>query len=173
MNETKLKERITNAFDAFFDDEKISENTALEFSNDDSIFHKKETSPTNYNLIWKVFKQVFFFLPSATLLFLASVGLTFRIFMIEGNSVITASFIQLILLLGVALTTIFGLGDLRNPKHLSIPLSIFSMGALLGTIGVTLDWLGFGNFLFYYIGYFIPLAFIVPVLVKGWVDKPE
>lgn len=170
MKKTKFKEGFENAVNAFFEDE----NSALEFIENQSVIqHEAETSFTvnNKNLL-SILKQVFLFLPSAFLLFFASVALTGRLLFPIGEGVQIVSFLQLVLLLGLSLTTIFGLGDLRNPKHFSIPISIISIGAILGAIGtIFCDWFGFGHFLHNYVPYFFPLAFIVPVLVKDWIEK--
>src|SRR6185295_13423864 len=111
--------------------------------------------------VLNVLRQLFLFLPAAFVLFFVTVALTgfFIIPPFEGARQIY--FLELITFLGLALMTMLGLGDLRNPKHLSIPLSIISVGVILGTIGTFFfDKYGFGYFLRNYVPYFLPLAFI-------------
>ncbi len=169
MSKVKLKERLENAVEAFFDNEKLEENSQLDFyKNKENLINETyETPTTNDVLNIKLIKQLFLFLPSAFILFLGSGGLTWRLFLpiSEGTEILSLS--SLVFLLLAALLSILGLGNLRNPKHLLIPLSIISLGVFLGIL--TSFFTSVGTF----IPYLFPLAFIVPVLVKSWLDKEE
>jgi hypothetical protein len=129
-------------------------------------------------------KELFLFLPGTFLLFYMS----FAAAMIAVEIVVfrrpTANLpddypfvfalIGFIILLGTVMTW-FGLGDIKNRKHLAIPASIIVTGAAFGAIfraaakisdfaDSVLDDPDFLIYLF-------PLALIVPVLAKGIVDR--
>jgi hypothetical protein len=174
VKDVKLKERLENAFEAFFDDAKANENNSLECVTHETALVVGENAffSENTHKIFNILRQLLLFLPASFLLFTASVAATARFILLEGDDVITFSFLSLVLLSVLSLLTILGMGDLRKPKHLSIPFSIISIGVILGAVGTFFfDWFGFGNFLFNYVPYFFPIAFIVPILVKNWLDQ--
>ncbi len=174
MEKTKIKQRFANAADAFFADQNSIENNLESFS-DESVFSPKEFSTdfsAKADVGFRIFKQIFLFLPGAFLLFFLSIVLTGFLVLrppvgaenhvLYGLAVMTIS----------ALMTFFGLGDWRKLEHFSIPLSIVSLGAILGFAGSLL--FGLEKFIFFvdrYVIYFFPLALIVPFLAKGWVDR--
>jgi hypothetical protein len=171
-----IKNPKEDAYQAFFDNAKIDENNSLEYVSpeDFSTTDEKSFFSENTYQVFNVLRQLFIFLPSAFLLFFASISLTARLIFPMPENVLKVSFIQLILMLILALMTILGLGDLRNPKHLSIPLSIISVGVILGIIGtIFFDWYEFGYFIRNYVPYFLPLAFIAPILARNWADSWE
>ncbi len=164
MKKTKIEQRLENAFNDFFDNdiEHCGENS-LSLSSDSALL-KQETAErfnSKGNDLIKILKQVFIFLPGALYLFFG----TFQIFSFDffwnPQSVVV------IFLIG-SFMTIFGLGSLKNPKHLVIPLSIIAVGIaafeLFSTIGSL-------KYVFQYGIYFFPLALILPFLAKGWVDR--
>lgn len=176
MKEAKLKERLENAFEAFFDDTKANEKNSLECVTHETALVAGENAlfSENTHQIFNILRQLLLFLPASFLLFTASVAMTARVILVEGEGVAKVSFLSLILLSVLSLLNILGLGDLRNSKHFLIPLSIISLGVFLGAIGtIFFDWFSFGTFLHSYVPYFFPLAFIVPILVKNWLDKSE
>lgn len=176
MKDVKLKERLEKAFEAFFDDAKANENNSLECVTHETVLVVSENAffCENTHKIFNILRQLLLFLPSSFLLFTASVAMTARIILVEGEGVAKVSFLSLILLSVLSLLNILGLGDLRKPKHLSIPFSIISIGVILGAVGTFFfDWSGFSNFLFNYVPYFFPIAFIVPILVKNWLDQEK
>lgn len=168
------RERFKNTSQAFFDDAGMYEKNSLEYVPPETINATEENSLSSENTrkVLNILRQVLLFFPAAFVLFFASIAFTARFIFPLPEGVSRISFLGLLMFLGLALTTILGLGDLRNPKHLSIPLSIISVGVTLGLIGtVFFDWFGFGYFLRNYVPYFFPLAFIAPVLAKNWVDR--
>lgn len=82
--------------------------------------------------------------------------------------------IGLIILAG-ALMTWFGLGDLKNRKHLVIPASLMVTGAIIGAIvKIAANFSGLADRMldnFTYLIYLLPLALIIPILAKGIVDR--
>ena len=165
MKEKKFKEKFENAFGSFFCDEKLDENFQLDFYGNQTILEneKSQNIVGNIDLI-KLFKEVFLFLPSALLLFIGSIGFTWRLFLPISEGVERFSMLNFIALLILSLITILGLGNLRNPKHLSIPLSIIATGVMLSVID-NVFFGGFGG----YLPYFFPLALIVSVFEKNWI----
>ena len=109
-------------------------------------------------------KKVFIFFPGVLYLFFITISIfTFDFVWNEPFSILLAFVIG-------GFMTIFGIGDLKNPKHLAIPLSIVSIGiaafslfSMLGSVGS----------IFKYGIYFFPLALIVPFLAKSFVDKTD
>jgi len=174
-NKVKLKERLENTYQAFFDEGEVNEKIFLE-NVPPEISPEAETSyfSEDPRKVLNVLRQVLLFFPATFVLFFASIVFTARFIFPLPEGVSRISWLGLIMFLGLALMTILGLGDLRNPKHLSIPLSIISLGVILGGIGtVFFDFFGFGYFLRHYAPYFFPLAFIAPILAKNWVDSLE
>lgn len=175
MNEIKLKERLEKVFEAFFSDEKVSENQSLSITDyKNSSVEKTPFFSDTSKKIFNIFKQIFVFLPANFLLFFMSVVFT-GIFILQPVwKTGRGTFFVFLVFLLTSLMTIFGLGNSRNPKHYLIPISTISIGIFTGAIGsILLGDEGFGYFLRYYAPYFIPLAFIAPVLVKSWVDKTD
>lgn len=66
--------------------------------------------------------------------------------------------------------TIFGIGDLKNPKHLAIPLSIVAVGITAFLLFSTFGQL---RYIADYGIYFFPIALIAPFLAKDLVDKTD
>lgn len=175
MKDVKIKERLEKAFEAFFEDAKANENNSLECVTHETALVADENAVISENThkIFNILRQLLLFLPASFLLFTASVAATARFILLEGDNVTTFSFLSLVLLSVLSLLTILGLGDLRKPKHLSIPFSIISIGVILGAVGTFFfDWFGFGNFLFNYVPYFFPLTLITAYLTKKWTDNP-
>lgn len=84
------------------------------------------------------------------------------------------AFIGLIILVGTLLTW-FGLGDLKNRKHLVIPASLLVTGAVGGAIvKIAAKFSDLADRMlddFTYLIYLLPLALIIPILAKGIVDR--
>lgn len=174
MKEVRLKERLENAFAAFFDDEKLDDDSlSLTNYENNSSLNKTSSFSENSKTIFKIFKRLFFFLPGNFVLFFMSIAFT-GMFILRPFGGRRGIFPAALVLLITSLMTVFGLGDWRNPKHYYLPLSTISIGVILGIIGSFLagDY-AFGYFLRTYVPYFIPLAFIAPVLLKGWIDRTE
>lgn len=166
MKKTKIKQRIDNAVNAFFahDQENFGENS-LAFTPDSALLKPEPAAQFNEkgDRLVKTLKRVFLFLPGALYLFFGTLQiLSFDFF----RSPLT---IIVVFLIG-SFMTIFGIGNLKNPKHLVIPLSIV-------VVGMTTFWLfsTLGNlkFVFEYGIYFFPFALIAPVLAKSLVDDKK
>jgi hypothetical protein len=175
MKEVKLKERLENAFAAFFDDEKLDENDSLNLTNyeTNSTIEKTPFFSETTTTIFNIFKQVFLFLPANFILYFMSIAFT-AFFLFRPFPGRRGMFMAFIIFLIASFMTVLGLGNWREPKHYLIPLSTISIGIILGIVGsIFFGNGGFGYFMRNFAPYFIPLAFIAPVLVKGWVDRSD
>ena len=166
MKKTKLKHRIDNAVNAFFDNNReIYVENNLTFASDSALLKQETAARFNEkaDVLVKILKRTFLFLPGAFYLFYGMLLVFTFDFFWNPLTVIT------VFLVG-GFMTIFGIGNLKNPKHLVIPLSICAVGvAVFALFSV------FGNakFVFEYGTYFFPLALIAPFLVKNLVDKTD
>ena len=167
MKKTTLRQRINNSVNAFWDDdwEKNGE-SGLSLAGDSGLLKSEAAAPLNNkaDLVVKILKRTFIFLPGTLYLFFAAMfGFSFPFF---WENPIT---ILVVFLIG-SFMTIFGIGDLKNPKHFVIPFSIAAVGFM-----AYLLFSSFGElkYLIDYGIYFFPLALIVPFLAKNWVDKTE
>lgn len=166
MKKTKFDQRINNAFTAFFDDdqENFGENS-LAFAPDSALLKPEPAAQFNEkgDRLVKILKRVFLFFPGVLYLFFGTLQiLSFDFF----RSPLT---ILVVFLIGSFLT-IFGLGNLKNPKHLAIPLSIVAVGIITFWFFSTLGGL---KYVFEYGIYFFPLALIAPVLANSLVDDKK
>ncbi len=193
MSKIKIKERLENAVEGFFDNEKLSENTGLEVVSNASMGRVDESvSLAEKNRTLPSFlKQVFLFFPGTVFLFLlifALTSVTVFLFLfssgltnVTGFNPIEAKFpngslptILLLVVLSFAITW-FGLGNLRKKEDICIPVSIVGTGMILGIISGLLSGVSYemAELIFSesYPLYFFPIALIVPILAKGLVDN--
>lgn len=164
MKKTKIEQRINNAINAFFtnEPENIVENS-LSFANDSALLKQETAEQFNKkgDLLVKILKRSFLFFPGVLYLFFGTFSiLTFDFFWNPFS-------ILAIFLIGSFLT-IFGIGNLKNPKHLVIPVSIVAVAIMTFAIFSTIGGL---KFVFQYGIYFFPLALMIPLLAKSLVDK--
>lgn len=182
MNKIKTETKPEKSDNSFFESENSTENQVLDLVNSSKL---SKTEGVTNNLLLTLIKQVFLFLPGTFLLYL--IGFIGAFILIDSFSVQEPAEIfgmrsvpLQILVFGIialfgTLMTWFGLGDIKNKKHSAIPLSILATGGILAAISKILtDLFGFtGLFeaMNYYFIYLFPLVLVVPVLVKGWVDR--
>jgi len=166
MKKTKIKQRIDNAVNAFFDhdQENFGENS-LTFASDSALLKPEPAEQFNEkgDRLVKTLKRVFLFLPGALYLFFGTLSILSFEFLWNPLTFLV------VFLIGSFLT-IFGIGNLKNPKHLVIPLSIVAVGIITFWLFSTLGNL---KFVFEYGIYFFPLALIAPVLAKSLVDDKK
>lgn len=163
MKKTKLKHRIENAVNAFFDDRENYDENGLIFVAD-SRLQKRETTARakeKGDVLVKILKRAFIFLPGALYLFFGT--LTIFSFDFLWNPALAV----LVFLIG-SFMTIFGIGNLKNLKYLAIPLSICAISLAAYAIFSTFGGL---KSVFEYGIYFFPLALISSFLVKSLIDK--
>ncbi len=175
MNETKLKERLENTFAAFFDDERL-ENNSLTLSNQSSLLYEKDFSKSGKNLkkLINILRQVFLYFPGVVILNAAVFFLTvWHTHPNLGFGIILDNYkyLWIFSFLGVILTTL-GIGDIRKPKHLLIPTSTIAFSFL---IGIIFSFSGYGGLdLFNALSiYQVPFALTIPFLVRMWLEQEE
>lgn len=188
MKQVKLKERLENTVEAFFDSREIDGALAMNVGNKSSLIGD-ETQSNSYEKgesLIRVLKQAFFFFPGTFILFFISMGTMLDVIyfrshpeIVLNRSTVMNFQIFLIYLTGfVAIfMTWFGLGDLKNRKHIAIPASIIASGATIGgVIGVTVEVIKFSEQILRDFGFailFFPIGLIVPFIAKSWVDTQE
>lgn len=166
MKKTKTRQRIDNAANDFFDDEpETSGENSLTFAPDPALFRPETAAQFDEkgDRLIKMLKRAFLFFPGALYLFFGTLQILSFDFFWSPLTVLT------VFLIGSFLT-IFGLGSLKNPKHLAIPLSIVVVGIAAFGLFSTLGGL---KYVFEYGIYFFPLALIAPVLAKSLVDDKK
>jgi hypothetical protein len=166
MKKTKIKHRLNNAVNAFFDEtpEAFGE-TDLAAVGDAALLKPEiaaQIEEKGERLI-KILKRGFLFFPGALYLFFGT--LTVLSFEFLRNPVSA-----LIVFLIGGFLTIFGLGSLKNPKHLAIPLSIVLVGAA-AFFGFSA--IGGLKYVFEHGVYLFPLALVAPVLLKSLIDNEK
>lgn len=167
MKKTTLKQRINNAANAFFENDQAKyEETSLILANDSGLLKPESTTGLNSkgDSVVKMLKRTFIFLPGAVYLFFAAMfGFSYQIFLEKPLTML------MVFLIG-SFMTIFGIGDLKNPKHLAIPLSIVTVGITAFLLFSTFGQL---RYIADYGIYFFPIALIAPFLAKDLVDKTD
>ena len=167
MKKTKIQQRIKNAVNAFFDNEQenFGENS-ISFVNDSAVL-KRETDALfseKGDLLIKMLKRTFIFLPGAFYLFFGTIYVVFFEYFPENPRSVLAAF-----LVG-SFMTIFGIGNIKNLKHLAIPLSIVAVGITTFSL---FSMLGILKYIFEFDIYVFPIALIAPFLAKSLVDKTD
>lgn len=167
MKKPKIKQRVKNSVNAFFDNgrEKYGENS-LSFVNHSDLLNRDTISTLHAkgDSLVKILKQTLIFLPGVLYLFFGTMfSLWYEFFRQDRLTVLV------VFLIG-SFMTIFGIGNLKNPKHLVIPLSIIAVGLTVFSLFLMLGKL---KYIFKYGIYIFPLALIVPFIAKDLVDKTD
>ena len=168
MKKTKIKQRVKNAVNAFFDNERedFSGNSLVCASDSGLLLTEETTARLNVkgDVLVKILKRALIFLPGALYLFFGTLSVfSFEFFWNQPWAILAAFLIG-------SFMTIFGIGNIKNPKHLAIPLSIVTVGIAAFSLFSM-----FGNikYVFEYGIYFFPIALIFPFLAKSLVDKTD
>jgi hypothetical protein len=186
MRKVKLDTKSGKCSDTIIDKKVSAENEALNFAGgvNMSEIEAEEVYTGKHKSFISLLKQVFIFLPGTFLLFFMSFGaaiiameiVVFRrpLETLPDDFPFQFALIGLIILLGTFMTW-FGLGDIKNRKHLAIPVSLIVTGAITGAVvkaAASISDLA-DRMLddFSYLIYLLPLALIIPILAKGVVDR--
>jgi uncharacterized membrane-anchored protein len=126
---------------------------------------------SNGDMWISLLKQVFLFFPGTLLLFMTS-GFIFDAYF---SGIIDFMFVigGLPWILMYSFMMIFGIGDIKNPKHLAIPLSVVSVSLLIFLISTFLPDSLHNKFLYEYSIYLFPIALILPNFVKNVIEESE
>ena len=172
----KIKDKISDELNNFWDEqyEETSVNHEILATTDRyTLSDNIETSKGSFGDQWiKILKGLFLFLPGVVFLF-GSAQFMFHAFFTGRFSVFNV-------LLGLpwlflwGFMVMFGIGNVKNPKHLYIPFSIVGIAFLTFLVSFLLgDEIGW-SFLTSYSLYLFPLVFAVPVLVRDYIgEDPE
>lgn len=184
MKKTTFDERFEKAVNAFFEDENKFEISQLAVLENSSVLATDLTAENNklatekIDSIVNILKKVFAFFPGTQILYFFGAFSTFISIVFPQDFIHLFNPWGLFWIISGTFLTWVGLGDLRNKKHLFLPASSLATGTILGLVFGTLSKffpdiykLVFGGFPIFFL--FFPLAFIVPILVKSWLDKEE
>ncbi len=165
MKKLEIEQRIENSINAFFDERLLGENSITTFNETYVLDKEKNLSDANrINVLVKIFKQVFIFFPSAFYLFFGTMAF-FMFNYVTSN--------RLFILIGLFISIVmmvFGIGSVKKPKHLLIPLSVIALATVTYLI-FSITGIPTHIWAQKYAAYFFPLALIVPFLVKGLIDE--
>ncbi len=164
MEKIELKRRTENALRAFLETPKKGSAEIVLSADGDSAMRGRDVdwrSSEQADRFVKILKRGFIFLPGALYLFFG----TFSILSFEFLR--TLPTMMTILLIG-SFMTIFGFGNMKNPKHAVIPLSIISVAILTFSFFSLLQ---IAKYVFEFGVYFLPVALIAPVLAKNIADR--
>jgi hypothetical protein len=184
MKKNKLENRIENAVNAFFEDENKFENSQLTVIENSSVLannlsvENEKLTTEKIDTVIDLLKKVFAFFPGTQVLYLFGAFAVYTKIVVpyEFQSVFNL-WILFWVFAGIFMTWA-GLGDLKNKKHWLLPASSLVTGTVVGLFVSVLEMLFpnlykvfWGDLPIFYL--FLPLAFIIPVLVKNWIDKEE
>lgn len=117
----------------------------------------------------KIFKGALLFLPGVLFLFVPAQFMFYRVF--SGQLSFSQLLVTIPWILFWGFAIICAIGNIRNPKHLYIPLSVlataFTTFLISLVLGDELGWSFLGN----YTIYLLPLVYAVPVLVKDLISN--
>ena len=186
MRKAKLDSKDERPADTFVDGKHSDHNAALSPVNGAKILEleKGNRSTGERKSFLNLSKQVLLFLPGTFLLFFMSYGaaIIFMEIVVYRRAFETLPddfpfqfvLIGLIIFLGTLMTW-FGLGDIKNRKHIAIPASLMVTGAMIGAVvKATASVFDLADRMlddFSYLIYLLPLALIVPILAKSIVDR--
>lgn len=182
MKKTKIKERFENAVEAFFDNDKLTENNSLSFTGERAIINEDFPESENEKrskAFPNLLRQVFLFFPGVFVLFGLSMMLVYISIVQSYNTVRLDKPVQLFLALTISFfMTWLGLGNIRKPKEIAIPLSVIGIGAVIGALSgvVSIIDLKLIHKILSDSGYplyFLPLGLIIPLATKMWLEKSE
>lgn len=162
MKKTRLKERLNNAIDAFWQDgENIENELVPQNFGETLLLNEDKDLSNNFRKIFRFLKQILLFLPGTFFTFYLWMGVTIFGFP-RGKS-----FLFLLVLIVSPLSMVIGLGSIKKIKDWIMPLSVAILGVIIGFLSAGFDFIrDFENAVL-----FFPLALIVAVLSKNLVDS--
>lgn len=166
MKRTTIKDRTKKAIDTFFEDENSSEFSVSAISGSGELIQQStlEIIEQRADKVWDLIKKIFIFAPGVLFLHLTVGSVLTFVHMIGFTPM------MIFMLLAGSFMVWTGLGDLKNKKHLLLPLSVVSLSLLLGIPFTFLS----PDLISYYIYFYIcslPLFFIAPILTKSYLDR--
>jgi hypothetical protein len=183
MKKAEINERFSRAVGAFFEkeDEDLERDQAeITYPNQTAVLKKKELFEDKFEMFKSLLKGFLFFVPGT--LFLTAVSFVMTVVFLFGvpgimSPIIGFRFLSRLLLVlgGGALFSWFGLGELKKPKHLAIPLSTVLTGIVLGILFglLTIPYPELRRIVFdnSFPFYLLPVGLVVGVLAKNLVES--
>ncbi len=126
---------------------------------------------TNGDKWLKLIKSTFLFLPGAFFLFTLSSFLFYAFFDMKVGLFSLAHGIPWLAMCGFMV--MYGMGNIKKPKHLMLPLSIVGLSFAVYLISSLIGDTGGIRFLSYYSMYLFPLVLATPFLIKSIVDEVD
>jgi hypothetical protein len=148
----------------FFENENFSEQNALAVFENQEIAQVSpgENLAQTADKYFTFFKRIFAFLPGVLFLHLSMPA----VFLFGIN-------IWALFWIGSGIFMVWaGLGDLRDKKHILLPLSVMLVGLIFALPFYFLPPTFFSYYVYFYIGS-LPLLFIAPILIKDWLKEPK
>ncbi len=118
-----------------------------------------------------LFKKTLLFLPGAILLFMTANFLFLTFFSHYWD--LFQVFLSLPWVALYGFMVMYGLGDIRNPKHTLLPISIVLLSFFFCLIPLLVTNTGFISHFYSRSFYLMPLVLMVPVIVKQWVETEQ
>jgi len=177
MKKTNIKERIKNVYEAFFEESHSRGEHDLVYVSNNSIREIEEESEVKVSVFGElkgdqlitILRRLFLFLPGVALLFPATLFTFERFFVRELGVFRILMVLPWLLLFG--LMVMFGISRVRDPKNLLIPISVVAVAFFVFLVSLLMGEEAGWSFLVNYSVYFFPIAFVVPVLVKDWIEN--
>ena len=183
MKKVKFETKREEFFESFFDNENCFENKSLSFANNTETLKLEESNTDKPKSFLNFLKQIFLFLPGTFILFFISMATLFILTDIITEPYRTLLFLKeplrifSIYIVGFSAIFMiwFGLGNLKDKKHFAIPFSVIVSGVIVAAIiKATENVSVLAEKIIHDFDYAIcllPIALIVPVLVKDLIDR--
>ncbi|MGI8789109.1 MAG: hypothetical protein ACR2HG_15315 [Pyrinomonadaceae bacterium] len=167
MKKLKIERRIENAFDAFFEANVESDANDLVFAGDSTVLRNEEQADLTDKAEFRVniARQLLWFLPGAFLLYFATLSSIF-FFPLHGLTLQMAFWF-----LAGGFLCVAGLGSLKKPKNLLIPLAIVLFSAFVAALFALFPDSWQPTLYFDYSIYLFPAALIISKLLQNWIDS--
>ncbi len=164
----ETKEKTFESLNSFWQDhlgESIKTEDSLLSINNSELAVGEELTIESFGDQWlKIIKGLFLYLPGVTFLFPCSLFLINTFFTGQSNFLRVSLGMLWLFLFGFMV--MFGIGDVKNPKYLALPISVVAFSLFIFLVsslfGSEMSW----NFLANYSIYLFPIAFMLPVVVK-------
>ncbi len=164
MKKTVINERFENVIEAFFNNENSPELSAVTCAGSRELVQTQ--APAKFarsaDKYFGYFKNLFSFVP----------GVLFLHFAVPSTIVFGFGLWGLFWFTAGIFMVWAGIGDLKNKKHLLLPLSVIMTALIFALPFGLLPAYLLNYYIYLYIG-ILPLLFTAPILTKGLLEKNE
>lgn len=164
MKKVKTEERFENVVEAFFNHESSPEYAAMIAAEHRELAQTPPPVPfaQTADKYFDYFKNIFSFIP----------GVLFLHFVVPASIVFGLSLWGLFWLAAGIFMVWAGIGDLKKKKHFLLPLSVILISIIFALPFGLLPTHLLSYYIYLYVG-ILPLLFVAPILMKGWLEKDE